>query len=55
MRVSRPEYFEIKLATDLMLVVLLLALLVLPIASLGLSGIDAEAFRPQVAGTATVR
>lgn len=50
MKVTKPEYFEIKFATDLMLLILLLALLALPIASLGLSGVE-EGAKPQVAGS----
>ena len=46
----RPEYYEIKFAADLLLLILLLALLALPIASLGLSGVDSGAVKPQVAG-----
>ncbi len=53
MKFTKPEYFEIKLATDLMLLVLLLALLALPVASLGLSGVK-EGAKPQVAGFTTV-
>jgi len=53
MQVNKPEYFEIKFAIDLMLLILLLALLALPIASLGLSGIQQGA-APQVAGSSTV-
>lgn len=54
MRINKPEYFEIKFAVDLMLLVLLLALLALPVASLGLSGVRQGA-NPQVAGTSATK
>ena len=54
MKFNKPEYFEIKLATDLMLLILLLALLALPVASLGLSGVQQGA-NPQIAGSTTSR
>jgi hypothetical protein len=52
MNLNKPEYIEIKFATDLMLLILLLALLALPVASLGLSGVKQGA-NPQVAGSST--
>lgn len=52
MKFTKPEYFEIKLATDLLLMILLLALLALPVASLGLSGVK-EGADPQVAGSSS--
>lgn len=52
MKFTKSEYFEIKLATDLLMLILLLALLALPVASLGLSGVK-EGTGPQVAGTST--
>lgn len=55
MRINKPEYFEIKFATDLMLLILLLALLALPIASLGLSGVQQPGTSPQVAGFSSSR
>jgi len=54
MKFNKPEYFEIKFATDLMLLILLMALLALPVASLGLSGIQ-EGASPQVAGSTSTR
>ena len=54
MKFNKPEYFEIKFATDLMLLILLLALLALPVASLGLSGVQPGA-NPQVAGSSSLR
>ncbi|MFH1295310.1 MAG: hypothetical protein ABIH84_01905 [bacterium] len=54
MRINRPEYLEIKLATDLLLLILLLALLALPVASLGLSGVR-EGAQPQTAGASVER
>jgi hypothetical protein len=54
MRINKPEYLEIRFATDLMLLVLLLALLALPIASLGISAVQPGA-NPQVAGTNSTR
>lgn len=53
MRFTKSEYFEIKLATDLLLLILLLALLALPVASLGLSGVR-EGAKPQVAGSSSI-
>lgn len=53
MKFDKPEYFEIKLATDLLLMILLLALLALPVASLGLSGVK-EGAKPQVAGSSSL-
>ena len=53
MKFTKSEYFEIKLATDLLLLILLLALLALPVASLGLSGVR-EGAKPQVAGSSSV-
>lgn len=55
MKFNKPEYFEIKFATDLMLLILLLALLALPIASLGLSGVQQPGTNPQVAGSTSSR
>lgn len=52
MRFTKSEYFEIKLATDLLFLILLLALLALPVASLGLSGVR-EGAKPQVAGSSS--
>lgn len=52
MKFNKPEYFEIRFATDLMLLILLLALLALPVASLGLSGVR-EGVAPRVAGSST--
>lgn len=51
---NKQEYFGIKLATDLLLIILLLALLALPLASLGISGVR-EAANPQVAGVSSSR
>lgn len=53
MKINKPEYFEIKFGTDLLLLILLLALLALPVASLGLSGVR-EGADPQVAGSNTI-
>jgi hypothetical protein len=53
MRINKPEYFEIRLSTDLLLLILLLALLALPVASLGFSGVQAPGTKPQIAGTST--
>jgi hypothetical protein len=52
MIVNKPAYFEIRFSTDLLLLILLLALLALPVASLGISGVK-NATEPQVAGTST--
>lgn len=51
---KKQEYLGIKIATDLLLIILLLALLALPIASLGFSGVR-EVVGPQVAGVSSNR
>lgn len=53
MKLNKPEYLEIRFATDLMLLVLLLALLALPVASLGLSGVQQQGTGSQVAGSSS--
>jgi|GEM_PF-3746770 hypothetical protein len=54
MTLHKPEYLELKFAADLMLLILLLALLALPIASLGLSGVQ-PGMQPQIAGSTSSR